>query len=173
MIHSKSQLSAVAILAIQATILLPGCAVHPPKADPASALADPARLSDSSVDINYVLGHAHRRFMAQGKDSSFKGQTFLDRKLLKENDIDQGHYSTFLGKATQFIATPHRLPAEQNKDAIASSSAAPTEDSCRCPFTVTVRIGADTQSVHGCRAADDGALSHLVRDGEFLLFSRK
>jgi hypothetical protein len=46
-------------------------------------------------------------------------------------------------------------------------------DACRTPYTITVRVGTETQTLQGCRGEDDGGLSRLVRDGEFLLYSTK
>jgi hypothetical protein len=144
------------------------CAGHRPQSDtgapPVGASPD---TSDSSVDITYVLGHAHRRFAAHAKDTTYMAQSFFDHQILKENVIDPKHYADFLNKASQFISTPHRVPADQTAVALAE------EEACRAPFTVTVRVGSETKSTRGCRVTDDGALSHLVRDGEFLLFSRK
>ena len=144
-----------------------GCSTSRPQADagvgPPSDAPSHAALSDSSIDISYVLGHSHRRFVAWGKKEVSGGQTLLDHQVLRESTIDHARYSDFLAKAEQFVNTPRRHPADQG---------APDE-TCRTPFTVTLRIGSDTQIMQGCRGEDDGALSHLVRDGEFLLYSAK
>ncbi|MGK5082740.1 hypothetical protein WDW37_05485 [Bdellovibrionota bacterium FG-1] len=131
------------------------------------ALQQPA-LSDSSVEIHYVLGHSHRRFVAKAKNESCMAQTYLDRQILKETSIDGKRYEDFFTKATQFIQSPHRNPAEHT-----ASLEDPRPEMCRSPFTVTLRTGANTETVKGCRGMDDGFLSHLIREGEFLLFSKK
>lgn len=149
----------------------PGCATHRPLPEPGAVLSadelTKAALADSSIDIAYVLGHSHRRFVAWAKSATFGGQTLVDHQVLRESGIERGHYSEFFGKAELFVSAPRRHPADQG-----ASTAAP-EDVCRTPFTVTVRVGADTKILQGCRGADEGALSHLVRDGEFLLYSNK
>jgi hypothetical protein len=122
-------------------------------------------LKDSTVDISYVLGHSRRRLVAWARNDSFGGQTLMDHQILRETEIDRRLYSEFFSKAEQFVSAPRRKPAEQNPS--------DEKDSCRTPFTVKVRIGAETQTLQGCRGEDDGALSHLVRDGEFLLYSKK
>jgi hypothetical protein len=121
--------------------------------------------ADSSIDITYVLGHSHRRFVAWSKNDACGGQTLVDHQILRESGIDRGHYTEYFNKVEQFVSTPHRKPAEQG-------APLPADDACRTPFTVTLRLGSETKIVQGCRGADDGALSHLVRDGEFLLYAQ-
>lgn len=155
-----------------------GCATHPAKPDdshgnPVDARAQ-TELSDSSVDISYVLGHSHRRFVAWARSESFGGQTLLEHQILRESGIDRHHYTEFLSKVEQFVSTPLRKPADQGAAAATRPSTPPQSgNQCRTPFTVTLRIGTDTKTLQGCRGADEGALSHLVRDGEFLLYSNK
>lgn len=132
-----------------------------------------SQLSDSSVDISYVLGHSHRRFLIWSKNASCGGQTYLDHQVMRESEVDQKHYAEYFGKVAQFVGAPHRKPAEQAVSGQQSTPPVSAEDACRTPFTVTLRVGSDTRVLQGCRGSDEGALSHLVRDGEFLLFSRK
>jgi hypothetical protein len=129
---------------------------------PLTELTTEARR-DSSIEISYLLGRSHRRIVARAKQENYSGQAYLDRQLLHEGSIDRAHYSEFFGKVEKFIAAPHRKPAE----------AAQLDDSCRTPFTVNLRVGKDTRTLQGCRGEDEGALSHLVREGEFLLYSKK
>lgn len=122
-------------------------------------------IKDSTIDISYVLGHSRRRLIAWARDDSFGGQTLMDHQILRESEIDPRLYTEFFGKAEQFVSTPLRRPAVRLP--------ADEHDGCRTPFIVKVRVGAETQTLQGCRGDDDGALSHLVRDGEFLLYSKK
>ena len=153
-----------------------GCATHRTSPDESAGKpsAEVARttLFDSSVDISYVLGHSHRRFVAWAKNESYGGQTLLDHQIFRESGIDRHHYSEYFGKVEQYVNTPRRKPADQG---VAGQQSTPVQgdDTCRTPFTVTLRVGADTKVLQGCRGADDGTLSHLVRDGEFLLYSNK
>ncbi len=137
-----------------------GCATQPVEPKPESVSS--RGLKDSGIDITYVLGHSHRRFIAQAKNSFFLAQSFVDKQILKENSVNEGHYTAFFSKVEQFVSAPTRGP-----------SATSNSNNCRSPFTITLRVGADTKAVSGCRGMDDGALSHLLRDGEFLLSSRK
>jgi hypothetical protein len=126
-------------------------------------------LKDSAVDISYVLGHSRRRLVAWARNESFGGQALLDHQILRESEVDRSRYSAFFGKAEALVSAPKRKPAQQG----AAGSGADDNDSCRTPFTVTVRVGSKSQTLQGCRGEDDGALSHLVREGEFLLYSSK
>jgi hypothetical protein len=133
---------------------LAGCSSTPPKKNPEPV--DPGSVS--SVEINYVRGHNEHRLIATLKGEAAVAQTFLDRQVLAESTIDPGKYMGFLHQAAEFLKVPRRSP---------------DHFPCRTPFTVTVRIGTDTQVTSGCLGADEGALSHLVRDGEFLLHQGK
>lgn len=152
------------LVALTMVALAPGCATF--RGSPASTPGSPEAprpvpkeaLRDSTVDISYVLGHSRRRLVTWARNDGFGGQMLMDHQILREKEIDQSHYSEFFGKAEGFVRTPRRKLAE---------------DKCRTPFTVTIRIGSETQSLQGCRGSDDGALSHLVRDGEFLIYSNK
>jgi hypothetical protein len=144
--------------------LAQGCAAKAPRPEEGtagSALSGEA-YSDSSVDISYLLGHSHRRLTAWGKKDAFEGQAYMDHQILREGSIARNHYVEFLAKVEQFVNSPHRRPAEEQAD-----------PGCRSPFIVTLRIGTVTRVIQGCRGTDDGALSHLVRDGEFLLYSSR
>jgi hypothetical protein len=117
-------------------------------------------LSSSSVEIVYVLGHNQRKLLLSGQPQGAKAKAFLDQTLLNEAMVDLQRYGDFLRKALLFVSRNDRAPAMQ----------AP----CRAPFTVTVRIAAETHGSSGCRFSDEGmALSRLVKDGEFLLYSKK
>lgn len=166
------------LLALAVGAAAGGCAT-PPAARPidatsasatasANAFTDaPAPLADSQVDISYVLGHSHRRFLARAKDASCVAQAFLDRQVLRENEVSSKQYEAYFGKVSQFVA------ANANRARAGAQQRMPAEEDCRSPFKVTVHRGSASESFQGCRGADDGALAHLVRDGEFLLFTRK
>ena len=126
---------------------------------PAAILA-----AQSSVDIQYVFGHAHRRFTAHLSHEKYVAQDYLDHQTLKENEINGQHYQDFLQKTALFIRDPRRATTEKTKPAAA--------EPCRTPFTVTLRIKEKTEITHGCRETDDGGLAHLIREGEFLMLKR-
>jgi hypothetical protein len=117
-------------------------------------------IADSSVEISYYLGHDYRQFKAMARNSSIQAQTFMNKQLLKEGSVDQGRYADLLERITSFVGNTSR----------SDSYSAP----CRAPFTVLVRIGAQTRSLNGCRPTTDGTtLSRIAREAEFLLYSKK
>ena len=136
---------------------LTACAGSAPK--PESPPDKGGGEATSSVDITYMLGHNQRRFYAESKAGGVLAQTFLDRQIVEAGQIDREHYLGFLKKASSFIDAAGKTSLERIP--------------CRSPFTVTVRVGEATQATKGCRSADESGISHLVRDGEFLLFSKK
>jgi hypothetical protein len=133
---------------------LSACKTAPPKPDA------PPEGGDSGVDIVYSLGHGQHRFVAESAQGAFHARQFYDRATLKEAEIDRAHYLDFLAKASAFVQAPRREVSAEHP-------------SCRMPFTVTVHIAGDTKTTTGCRTGDDGGIGKLVKDGEFLLYSRK
>ena len=122
-------------------------------------LAQTLKLKDSSVSIEYVLGRDKYRFIAQAENEKVTGSTYLDKQLLKKGQIDEQRYPGFYSKASEIVQNLNRAPA--------------SDGFCRSPFILTIRTGGSTQTARGCRSSDDGALSKLVREGEFLLYSKK
>jgi hypothetical protein len=116
------------------------------------------QASDSSVDIQYLLGRGLHRFMIQSAGNSVTANTSIDKQTVIQALIDARKYPDFLEKATIFVSQYQKNPSE------------PTL--CRSPFVVIVRLGKEIQTARGCRSQDGGALSKLVRDGEFLLYSK-
>jgi hypothetical protein len=118
------------------------------------------------VEITYILGHSHRRFLAEARADRALAQSFMDHQILRESPVDLNHYREFLDKAGRVVAKqaePVRGPAQGESG----------EDSCRYPFKIIVRASGGTRTSTGCRGEDDGALGRLLRDGEFLLSARK
>jgi hypothetical protein len=116
---------------------------------------------DSALDIHYTLGHIRRHIHMEAANSRVQAQLLADRTLLKENPIDAPHYREFLHKVTEFIAQK-RNPA-----------ANPADTECRSPYTINFRSGKDTRILNGCRASEEGAFAHLVRESEFLIYSQQ
>jgi len=153
------------ILSLLVLFMTTSCSSTPPKKDGAQDLKPfvpgLSTSGDSSVDIQYVLGRDHYRFHALIQGDLAMANTYLDRQVLDEGSVDKNQYSDFLKKAYGFINSSKRTPG-------------PTDQiQCRSPFTVTVKIREETHITHGCRSSDDGALSKLVKDGEFLLLYSK
>ena len=119
-------------------------------------------IKSSKVRISYVLGHTHYEFIMESQEGQCQAQLFADRKLLKEAAVDSARYADFLGKAAAYLGTG------------ASSQRTPSSQaSCRTPYTVTISVSSKSRSDHGCRGHGEGGLSRLIREGEFLLYSKK
>lgn len=145
----KSRLSSLLLLSFTA------CATSTP------ATRNPRPpLTDSSVEISYELGHAHRRLWLTTRDQDVFGKNTLNKQLLREGQVDPSGYKQFLQKASDYVQEVERRPAQELAD-------------CPNSFTVTVVIGNSSRTVKGCRQDEPGGLSKLIREGEFLLFSRK
>jgi hypothetical protein len=124
-------------------------------------------LFESSVEIVYSMGGNEHRFFAAApaaggaEERQPSAKTFVDKQVLKEARIQPAQYLSFLDQASKFVESPKRTPASDTNSG-----------RCRGPFSVTVRIGKDSRSSNGCRSFDEGRLSRLVKDGEFLLYSQ-
>jgi hypothetical protein len=116
--------------------------------------------SHTSIEISYVRGQNHHRFIAQNKENAVIAKSFIDNQLLKETSIDMNQYEDLVKRTSDLIVNvQHR-------------GAVPDGAPCRTPFSVSLRTQTAIQEVNGCRSTDDGAsLGKLIRDAEFLVFS--
>jgi hypothetical protein len=114
------------------------------------------------VEIEYVLGRDHYHFEALARGAQVTATSTINRRVLDQGLISSNRYPEFLQKASHFIQQTQKNPSQQLAQ----------QQGCRTPFVVTVKTQTDTQMVKGCRSTDDGALSRLIRDGEFLLYSK-
>ncbi len=113
---------------------------------------------NSSIEIQYALGRDHYRFVATSQNSSIVANTFLNRQVLDTGPIDSNRYPLFLKRVSDFISQIKKDPIPRPP--------------CRSPFRITVKIGSEIHIASGCRSTNGGELSKLVRDGEFLLYSK-
>ncbi|MGK5086701.1 hypothetical protein WDW86_04030 [Bdellovibrionota bacterium FG-2] len=134
--------------------LLTGCASS--KSKPNEKMPTPEE-ADSSIEISYVLGHNRYKFCAASQENVATGQTFMEREKLQDSRIDTAKYTAFLKKVAEFSTTSQRVPASF----------------CRSPFTVSFRIGKRKETLSGCRTGNEAALSKIIQEGEFLLYSKK
>lgn len=111
----------------------------------------------SSVTLNYELGRDHYLFQVVSRKNIIYVKSYLDKQLLKEGKVSPEKYSAYFNKVKLFLSIPQTLSAKNQF--------------CRGPFTVTLKSPDSTKISKGCRSNDDGALSRLVREGEFLLYS--
>jgi hypothetical protein len=144
------------------TLLLDACASAPRAASPSSSSLAPgfdsaAAASNSSLEIQSLLGHKIRTFAAQASASAVVARSLVDRDLLRQGTIHRDGYMDLLKHAHEFIQAQLRAPASN----IAS---------CRSPYSITLRIGERVQSARGCRTDPTASsFGKLARDGEFLL----
>jgi hypothetical protein len=136
---------------------LSACSTSPASRE--SAADQVAHAQSTQVEISYVLGHNQHRFTAQSSSQKAEVTTYLEKDIVQQADVDSSKYLGFVTKVVAFAQTPHRTPSQF--------------DECRFPFSVTVKIDEKTYTSDGCRFSDEGGLSRLVRDGEFLLYSKK
>lgn len=150
------------LLTLSLSLLLgAGCASGTKHAEESLSPQEALVRIDSSVDISYGLGRNQYRLLLQAKAEKMSGEYSLDKQIVKACRLDPTKYAEFVKRAKAFTEAPKRVPAQ--------TQSAP----CHSPFTVTVRVGEAQQVASGCRALDEGALSHLVKEGEFLLYSKK
>lgn len=142
-------------------VYLIGCSPAPVRKEPIESSKPKSQSEDSSVEILYTLGHSKHRFYAESKGGQWIVQDFRERQLLEQLAVDQAKYSGFLKKASSFLSDVKRS-AQQQQQVVP----------CRTPFTVVVKIGQESKSSSGCRSSDDGSFSHLIQDGESMLYSR-
>jgi hypothetical protein len=145
-----------------ATALLLGTACSTSHVATTNSQVDPDVRSAqvTSVEINYFLGHNEHRFAAESTTGKAQITTFLERSIVEQATVDPSKYSAFLAKVVTFAEKPKRAPSE--------------EAECHSPFSIIVKIDAKTYTSKGCRSGDnEGGLSRLIRDGEFLLYSKK
>lgn len=129
------------------------------KAPPPDTIDYIKKAPNSSITIDYVLGHDQYRFQTESNGKSVAAATYLDEKVLEKGQIDQAPYTDFLKKAYAFLYQTQKAPLD---------SAA-----CRSPFTIKIRLASDNYLAHGCRSASDSSFSKLLREGQFLLSSEE
>lgn len=113
---------------------------------------------DSEIEIEYTLSRDRYRFHALAKTGIVHASTSLNKQIIENGEINPDRYPEFLKKAYDFLQYARSF-----------SMANP---SCRSPFSITVRIKKEIKHARGCRSSDEGGrLGHLIRDGEFLLYS--
>ena len=143
-------------------ILVGGCSSGPLKVDQNSYV-------NADIEINYIMGHYKHRFLVQASAREVVAQAFLDHDLVEKEVVDREEYGRFYEKTLAFLKGHEEGPAK------AAVTAEPVA-ACRNPFTVSVRLadnGAKARSVSGCRTPAESTVSHLIKEGEFLLYSKK
>jgi hypothetical protein len=118
----------------------------------------------TSVEIRYILRHTDRNLKLEADQNGIHGQSLVDGSQLKQCEIDALRYQNFVTKVRNFLTERRSL-----------ASVSPVEKSvdCRAPYTITLKNQKDTIQFQGCRTQDEGAFSHLVQEGEFLIYRQK
>jgi hypothetical protein len=123
---------------------------------------DESIAEKSRIDISYILGHNLYRFHAESLSNNVRGQSFLDKQLLKTASLDRSRYTIWAQKVIDFVSN-----AKQQK------SAEELVAECRTPYSVTLEIGQHKHIAKGCRSDQDGVkLALLAKEAEFLLYSK-
>lgn len=150
-------------LGLYSTCFLSGCSTvgHPPAETQKTLSLEVLRqqAKQSSIEIEYSLGHSHYRLSLLSQGEQVEAKNMRDKDLLGKASIESEPYFDYLQKTLQFVQQPQNLTV-----------AAP--QACRNPYRVTVKIVEKTFASEGCRSWDDGTLSKLVKEGEFLLYSK-
>lgn len=141
-----------------------GCASAPAPSGATSATPDgdwkTSAREHSKIDLNYMVGHNLHQLVLVSEAGRVTASAYLDRRVLKEREI----------AAEDYLPLLERMRSE-SKTALAQPGGSPT---CRSPFTSVILIKSNTYNWSGCRQTEDGtAFSKIVRDAEFLLYSKK
>jgi hypothetical protein len=132
-----------------------------PKSTEAPSLVPMKKIEqahESRVDIRYSLDRENFRFFASDSQTQVIAKAYFDKKLLKKGKISRNRYLEFLKKAADLIQSCQELPDDGSP--------------CRNPFKVWIQIDQEQYTGSGCRSTDGGALSRLINEGEFLLYSK-
>jgi hypothetical protein len=147
-------------------LLASGCATtrssQPQSSSPTEAAITDAH--ETSFDIAYSLGrHGEHRLTGSASATGASGAphiaTYSESEVVDEGPVNAQRYRNFLEKIVHFTQNPARVPA-QDRD-------------CRAPYVITLKIDGKTYTSKGCRVDDAGDLAKLIREGEFLLYSKK
>lgn len=85
-----------------------GCGTNRARTDEAAAAqaarqAEIQKWANSSLDINYTLGHLRRKIHMESQGNQIMAQLLVDRTLLKQNPIEPSRYRDFMKKVEDFI----------------------------------------------------------------------
>lgn len=151
------------ILTALFALLMTACATPASSPQSQSALRDKesALLSTSRIELVYVLGHVHRRLELQAKEGNILGRHYYERQMLKEVAVGAPGYETYWNKISDYAA---KHPAKDPD----------LDTSCTNIYRITLETPQSVRKIEGCRThtTDDSQLSHLIREGEFLMTRR-
>lgn len=144
-----------------------GCSEKAPLADSKNDQLSTQEVLQTEIDIHYHLGHAHRRLWIHASPTDptiWVAQVTVDGAVLKESKIDAKRGAGYISKIRDFV---------EKRRALASGAATASTD-CHDRYQVSIKfpqtIQKDTLKAEGCRIQDEGSFSHLVNEGEFLIY---
>jgi hypothetical protein len=149
-------------------ILMAGCSTvreAKTKPEPATARSDKSispikeKFRNSEVKIDYVLGRDHYHLSLASKKERTNGLMTLDKQVLEQGAIDPERYFNYFEKIIVFIDDYSKTNP---------GFATP----CKNPFKIIARNEEATKVTEGCRSPDQTRLSRLIKEGEFLLYSK-
>ena len=140
-----------------------GCSTTKPAA-PFKAADSMSSVHASYFDIAYSLGgHGEHRLTGTSSSPMSGGEphvaTFDEREVVDEDKVNAEGYGKFVAHLLGFAQKTQRAPSQ--------------EVDCRSPYSISVKIDGKTYTSKGCRDDDGGDFAKLVREGEFLLYSKK
>gem|GEM_PF-3187335 len=136
---------------------LTACSSAPRKNKNAAEVAGAS--PDSRVDISYVLGQSFYQIHFESNADLALGRSLVDHETVKDTQLPPEKYAKYLQQVSDFVAAPHRTPAEAT--------------TCHSPFTVNVKVGKSEHTISSCRTSEEKDFSQMVQDSEFLLCSKK
>lgn len=122
-------------------------------------IVKPDTLSESRVEISYVLGHTQYSYVAIGDPNKAEVSSYRDERLLEKQTIPLVRYQEFIKKVENIFETATKEEVDEN---------------CRTPYRVFVVVKKKEHTATGCRSADsEGLLGQVLKEGEFLFYSTK
>lgn len=139
-------------------LLISACATKKPH-------IDQRNLSESQVDISYMLGHSSYRYRASSKKETAEIASYRDQSLLEKRTIPMETYKSFMKKVEEALQKSN------------ASSGPPTQEElqgCRTAYSVSVKTKQQKMAMSGCRSEDtEGFIGQLIKEGEFLMYSNE
>lgn len=120
---------------------------------------EPVKTKYSTFEINYSLGgHGGHRLAGEvdGHGNAHLTQ-YLEDQIVDKGQVSQEGYERFFTQLTSFTKKSQRTISQE----------------CRSPFYIILKTPDKTYTSKGCRTAEDLSFAKLVRDAEFLLYSKK
>ena len=161
----STQIKCVRWLPLIALCIITACATSQKAPEPSNGqTAQSTKVGDeSSFEISYWLGeHGEHQLKGSFAPTMDKPHvaTYLEHEVVEENLVQPEKYNRFIAKVLLFVQRSQRAPSAEHE--------------CRSPYAITLKIDGKTMTSKGCREGEDDTLfGKIVREGEFLLYSKK